>query len=81
VGGVRQSCWYWGKKNSWWKRKCLSVRCRDATASASQDMLVLSSTAASRFCNCCTDGRTSPGNYEYPLVCTDAEHKCASCIT
>jgi hypothetical protein len=57
------------------------MRCHDATASASQDMLVLSSTIASRYCNCCTDGSISPRNYEYPLVYTDAEHKCASCIT
>jgi hypothetical protein len=28
-------------------------------------MLVLSSTVASRYYNCCTDGSTSPGNYGY----------------
>jgi hypothetical protein len=33
----------------------------------SQDMLVLSSNVASRYCNCCTDGSTSPGNYGYHL--------------
>jgi hypothetical protein len=31
-------------------------------------MLVLSSTVASLYYNCCTDGSTSPGNYGYPLV-------------
>jgi uncharacterized membrane protein len=34
----------------------------------SQYMLVLTSTVASRYYNCCTDGSTSPGNYECPLV-------------
>jgi hypothetical protein len=29
----------------------------------SRDMLVLSSTVASRYYNCCTDSSTSPGNY------------------
>jgi hypothetical protein len=33
----------------------------------SQDVLVLS-TLASRYCNCCTDGSTRPGNYYYFLV-------------
>jgi hypothetical protein len=34
----------------------------------SQDMLVLSSIVALRCYNCCTDGNTSPGNYEYPRL-------------
>jgi hypothetical protein len=34
----------------------------------SQDMLVLSSAAASRYYNWCTDDSTSPGNYGYHLV-------------
>jgi hypothetical protein len=34
----------------------------------SQDMLALSSTVASHYYNCCTDGSTSPGNYGYPAV-------------
>jgi hypothetical protein len=34
----------------------------------SQDMIVLSPIAASCYCNCCTDGSTSPKNYGYPLV-------------
>jgi hypothetical protein len=34
----------------------------------SQDTLALSSTVASRYYNYCTDGSTSPGNYEYPVV-------------
>jgi hypothetical protein len=33
-----------------------------------QDLLVLSSTVASRYYYCCTDGSTSPGKYGYPLV-------------
>jgi hypothetical protein len=28
-----------------------------------QDMIVLSSTVASHYYNCCTDGGTGPGNY------------------
>jgi hypothetical protein len=32
----------------------------------SQDMLVLSSTVASRYYNCWIDGSTSPRNYGYP---------------
>jgi hypothetical protein len=34
----------------------------------SQDMLVLSSTIASHYYNCCTDGSTSPGNHGHHLV-------------
>jgi hypothetical protein len=37
----------------------------------SQDMLVLSSTVASRYFNCYTDGSTHPGNYGYHLVYFD----------
>jgi hypothetical protein len=31
----------------------------------SQDMLILLSIIASHYYNCCTDGTTSPGKYEY----------------
>jgi hypothetical protein len=34
----------------------------------SQDTLVLSSTVASRYYSCCTDGNHNPGNYGLPLV-------------
>jgi hypothetical protein len=33
-------------------------------------MLVIASIIASRYYNGCTDGRTSPGNYGYPLADT-----------
>jgi hypothetical protein len=35
-----------------------------------QDMLVLLSTVALCYYNCCTDGRPSPGNYGYPITCS-----------
>jgi hypothetical protein len=34
----------------------------------SQAMLLPSSIVASCYCNCSTDGSTSPGNYGYPLI-------------
>jgi hypothetical protein len=37
----------------------------DISCTDSQDMLALSPTVASRYCNCYTDGSTSPGNYGY----------------
>jgi hypothetical protein len=33
VGWWRQTCCFWSK-NTWWKRKCEAVRCRDVTASS-----------------------------------------------
>jgi hypothetical protein len=33
-----------------------------------RDMLLLSSTVASRYYKCCTDNGTSPGNYGYQYV-------------
>jgi hypothetical protein len=38
-------------------------RCTD-----SQDMLVLSTTIASCYYNCCTDGSSNPRNYAYPIM-------------
>jgi hypothetical protein len=42
---------------------------REILYTDSQDMLVLPSTVALRYYNCCTDGSTSPGNYGYHLIC------------
>jgi hypothetical protein len=40
-----------------------STQLRENLYIDSQDMLVLSSTVASRYYNCCTTSRTSPGSY------------------
>jgi hypothetical protein len=53
-------------KRTW--RISTSTYLHEILCTDSQDMLVLSSTVASRYYNCCTDGSTSPGNYGYPLV-------------
>jgi hypothetical protein len=45
----------------------------------SKNMLVLLSTVASRYYNCCTDSSTTPGNYGYILVIrysTDVAEHC-----
>jgi hypothetical protein len=39
---------------------------REILYTDSQDVLVLSSTIAQRYYNCCIDGSTNPGNYAYP---------------
>jgi hypothetical protein len=44
---------------------CASAHLLEMLCSNSQDMLVLSSTVASRYYNCHTYGSTSPGNYGY----------------
>jgi hypothetical protein len=41
---------------------------REMLYTDSQDMLVLGSIVASRYCKCCSDGSTSPGNYGYPFI-------------
>jgi hypothetical protein len=56
----------------------MSTQIREILYTDSQDMLVLSSTVAVRYYNCCTDGNTSPGNYGFwnlpvPLT-TDTLH-------
>jgi hypothetical protein len=45
-----------------------SIQHRNFKNIDSQDMLVLSITVASHYYNCCRDGSTNPGNYEYPLI-------------
>jgi hypothetical protein len=45
-----------------------STQLRKILYTDSKDMLILSSTVASRYYNCCTDGSFSPGNYGYPIV-------------
>jgi hypothetical protein len=45
-----------------------STQLRQSLNIDSQGMLVLSSTVASRYYNCCTDGSTSPGNYGYSIM-------------
>jgi hypothetical protein len=49
------------------KKISLSSQLYDILYTDSQDMLILSSTIALRYYNCCTDGSTSHGNYGYPL--------------
>jgi hypothetical protein len=51
------------------KRNSISTHLREILYTDSQDMLVLSSTVASRYHKCCTEGIASPGNYGYPIVC------------
>jgi hypothetical protein len=41
----------------------MSIQLHEIVYTDSQDILVLSSTIALRYYNCCTDGNTSPGNY------------------
>jgi hypothetical protein len=45
-----------------------STQLREILYTDFQDMLVLSPTGTSRYYNCCKDGSTSAGNYEYPLI-------------
>jgi hypothetical protein len=47
-----------------------STHLREILYIDSKDMLVLASTVASSYYNCCTDGNTSPGNYGYELYHT-----------
>jgi hypothetical protein len=50
-----------------WKIGTFTQLC-DILYTDSQNMVVLSPTVASRYCNCCIDGSTSPANYGYPLA-------------
>jgi hypothetical protein len=49
------------------KKINISTKLNENLYTDSQDKLVLSSTVASCY-NCCTDGSTGPGNYQYPLI-------------
>jgi hypothetical protein len=44
----------------------MSTQLREILYTESQDMLILSSTVASRYYKCCIEGSTSPGNYRSP---------------
>jgi hypothetical protein len=66
-------CWIHREINSNWKDMSIntSTQLREMQGNDSQDMLVLSSTVASRYDNCCTCGSTSTRNYGYPplVIC------------
>jgi hypothetical protein len=51
------------------KKIGMSTQLRKILYTGSKDMLVLSSTVASRYCNCCRVGSISPVNYGYQLAC------------